>query len=42
MNQGRPRHIRLDAQYSGALRALTSLNVSLEEGATISWVTVTG
>ena len=41
MNQGRPRHIRLDAQYSGVLRALTGLHVNLEEGATTSWVTVT-
>jgi len=41
MNQGRPRTIRLDAQYSGVLRALTGLHVNLEEGATTSWVTVT-
>ena len=39
MNLGR--HIRLDAQYSGVLRALTGLHVNLEEGATTSWVTVT-
>lgn len=35
------RRIRLDAQYSGVLRALTGLHVNLEEGATTSWVTVT-
>lgn len=39
MNLGR--RIRLDAQYSGVLRALTGLHVNLEEGATTSWVTVT-
>lgn len=38
---GKARIIRLDAVYSGVLRALSGLHVELEDGKTTSWVTVT-
>jgi hypothetical protein len=38
---GGARHIWLEAAYSGAVRALSGLSVSLGDGQTSSWVTVT-